>query len=250
MYFWILWQPPNNLKRNTSYIRTWKRDRKNTSIKKQKTKNKKKKKNITKKHHLFFSYPFQWPFNPIIRSFTHLTKKKDCSAILAPIYQILLKHLNFLYLWCWVLNKWKRINDPLTTTMLQSEHVSLWAYEHEPMSNNGYFWNSLMMWIEYFKNIPMPHKNDVENIFSYVHGWKSQNGWKVWMKIDTLSSPKLGPRWALVSKTAKLWGLEGTLPTLNPKRGRRACWSSEMGLGRGTSFSYLLKPASNQPQVG
>jgi hypothetical protein len=30
----------------------------------------------------------------------------------------------------------------------------------------------------------MPHKNDVENIFPHVHGWKSQNGWKVWMKIE------------------------------------------------------------------
>jgi len=32
-----------------------------------------------------------------------------------------------------------------------------------------------------------------------------------------LPNPKLGPRWALVSKTMKLSGLEGTLPTLNTK---------------------------------
>ncbi len=37
---------------------------------------------------------------------------------------------------------------------------------------------------------------------------------------DVLPNPKLGPRWALVSKTAKLWGLEGTLLALSTKRGR------------------------------
>jgi len=45
----------------------------------------------------------------------------------------------------------------------------------------------------------------------------------------------------------ELWGLEGTLSTLNTKKGRGACWSSGMGLKRGTSFSYSLEPASNQP---
>ncbi len=40
---------------------------------------------------------------------------------------------------------------------------------------------------------------------------------------DALSSPKLSPRWALVSKTAELWGLEGTLLALSTKRGRGAC---------------------------
>jgi len=66
---------------------------------------------------------------------------------------------------------------------------------------------------------------------------------------DALPSPKLGPRWALVSKIAELWGFQGTLPTLSITRGRGACWSSKMGLGRGTSFSYLfeLEPASSQP---
>jgi len=64
--------------------------------------------------------------------------------------------------------------------------------------------------------------------------------------LDTLPRPKLGPRWALVSKTTKLWGLEGTLLALNTKRGRGACWNSEMELGRGTSFNYSLEPASNQ----
>ncbi len=31
----------------------------------------------------------------------------------------------------------------------------------------------------------MPHMNDVENIFPCVHGWKSQNGRKVWMIITS-----------------------------------------------------------------
>jgi hypothetical protein len=73
------------------------------------------------------------------------------------------------------------------------------------------------------------------------------SGTNVLIPSDTLPSPKLGPRWALVFKTAELWGLEGTLPVPNTKRGRWACWSSGMGLRRGTSFSYSIKPASNQP---
>ncbi len=40
---------------------------------------------------------------------------------------------------------------------------------------------------------------------------------------DVLLSPKLSPRWALVSKTTELWGLEGTLPILSTKGGRGAC---------------------------
>ncbi len=67
------------------------------------------------------------------------------------------------------------------------------------------------------------------------------------LPIDTLPSPKLGLRWALVSKTAELWGLEGTLPALSTKRGRGACSSSGMGLGIGTRFSYSLELASSQP---
>jgi len=37
--------------------------------------------------------------------------------------------------------------------------------------------------------------------------------------IDVLPSPKLGPRWALVSKTTKLWGFEGTLLAFSIKKG-------------------------------
>ncbi len=40
---------------------------------------------------------------------------------------------------------------------------------------------------------------------------------------DAFPSPKLGPRWALVSKTAELWGLEGTLLAFNIKTGKGAC---------------------------
>jgi hypothetical protein len=44
-----------------------------------------------------------------------------------------------------------------------------------------------------------------------------------WNFGDALPSPKLGPRWALVFKTAKFWGFEGTLLALNNKRGRGVC---------------------------
>jgi len=40
---------------------------------------------------------------------------------------------------------------------------------------------------------------------------------------DALPSPKLGPRWALVFKTAELWGFEGMLAALSTKRGKGAC---------------------------
>jgi len=40
---------------------------------------------------------------------------------------------------------------------------------------------------------------------------------------DAFPSPKLDPRWALVSKTTELWGLEGMLRALSIKRGRGAC---------------------------
>jgi len=42
-------------------------------------------------------------------------------------------------------------------------------------------------------------------------------------KIDAFPSPKLGPRWALVSKTTELWGLEGMLLAFSTKRGRGVC---------------------------
>jgi hypothetical protein len=46
---------------------------------------------------------------------------------------------------------------------------------------------------------------------------------KVDTLLDALPSPKLGPRWALVSKIAKLWGLKGTFLALSTKRGKGAC---------------------------
>jgi len=90
--------------------------------------------------------------------------------------------------------------------------------------------------------------------FNHIQFLSSTNRYCVHQKcictlvdVDALPSPKLGPRWALVFKTSKLWGLEGTLPAFSIKRGRRACWSSGMGLGRRTRFSYLLEPTSSQP---
>jgi hypothetical protein len=38
------------------------------------------------------------------------------------------------------------------------------------MNINGYFWNILMMGTKYFKNIPTPRRNDVEDILPRVHG--------------------------------------------------------------------------------
>ncbi len=59
------------------------------------------------------------------------------------------------------------------------------------------------------------------------------------------------PSWTQVgSKSVKQRNcleLGGPLLALSTKRGRGACRSSGMGLGRVTSFGYLLKPASNQP---
>jgi hypothetical protein len=65
-------------------------------------------------------------------------------------------------------------------------------------------------------------------------------------RFDELPNFLLDPSWAQVSQTAKLFGTRGTLPALNIKRGRGACWSFGMGLGRGTSFSYLLEPTSKK----
>jgi hypothetical protein len=67
---------------------------------------------------------------------------------------------------------------------------------------------------------------------------------------DVLPSPKLGPRWALVSKTMELWGLEGTLQALSTKRGRGACWSSRMGLGRGQALITHSQLHQTNQQVG
>ncbi len=43
------------------------------------------------------------------------------------------------------------------------------------------------------------------------------------INIDALPSPMLDPRWALVSKTTELWGLEGTFPALSTKKGKGVC---------------------------
>jgi hypothetical protein len=58
-------------------------------------------------------------------------------------------------------------------------------------------------------------------IISHSSNWDLD--YRAWFNIDVLPSPKLGPRWALVFKTTKLWGFEGTLLTPNTKRGKGAC---------------------------
>jgi hypothetical protein len=51
--------------------------------------------------------------------------------------------------------------------MLQSAPCE---HECELVSKNGYFWNILMTGTKYFKNILVPRRNDVENIFPHLHG--------------------------------------------------------------------------------
>jgi len=67
------------------------------------------------------------------------------------------------------------------------------------------------------------------------------------IKCDALPSFLFDPKCVWVIQIAELWRTRGTLPALSIKRGRGSCWSSKMGLGRVTSFSYLLELASNQP---
>jgi len=76
---------------------------------------------------------------------------------------------------------------------------------------------------------------------------RTKVSWTWVVVYDALPSSLLDPSWVQVSQTSKFFGIWGTLPALSIKRGRGACWSSEMGLGKGTSFSYLLKSTSNQP---
>jgi hypothetical protein len=54
---------------------------------------------------------------------------------------------------------------------------------------------------------------------------------------DVLPNPLLDPSWVQINQTTEMFGTWGTLLALNTKRGRGACWSSGMGLGRGTSFT-------------
>jgi hypothetical protein len=73
----------------------------------------------------------------------------------------------------------------------------MWACEHELVNKNKYIWNIFMTGPKYFLNIPMPHRNNARNIFPQVHGWKSQNGWKVWMKVEH--------QWTLWMISANRW---------------------------------------------
>ncbi len=47
-----------------------------------------------------------------------------------------------------------------------------WAYEHEQIYLE-YYDDEEKIFLKY----PMPHKNVVENIFPYVHGWKVKKRW-------------------------------------------------------------------------
>jgi len=61
----------------------------------------------------------------------------------------------------------------------------------------------------------------------------------MWRNRKSQARPKMG----LGFKNVEVWGLEGTLPALSTKRGRGACWSSGMGLGRRTSLFTYSQPA-------
>jgi hypothetical protein len=66
------------------------------------------------------------------------------------------------------------------------------------------------------------------NVDGFMNKYKTRLVVKDYSQIydihyDALPSPKLGPRWALVYKTMKLWGLEGTLPALDTKKAKGAC---------------------------
>jgi len=63
---------------------------------------------------------------------------------------------------------------------------------------------------------------------------------------DALPSSLLDPSWVQVSQIAELFGTRGTLPALNTKRGRGACWSSRMGLGRGQALITYSNLHQNQ----
>jgi hypothetical protein len=54
---------------------------------------------------------------------------------------------------------------------------------------------------------------------------------------DTLPSPLLDLSWVQKSHTMELFGTWGTLLASSTKRGRRACWSFEIRLRRGTNFT-------------
>ncbi len=57
--------------------------------------------------------------------------------------------------------------------------MSVWTWDYEQKQLYLEYSNDKD---KFLKNIPMPHKNDVELFFPHVHGWKSKMdemfGWK------------------------------------------------------------------------
>jgi hypothetical protein len=87
-------------------------------------------------------------------------------------------------------------------------------------------------------------------MFAYGSSWVPSKTPKKWIELYRSSDTKwrapkflVRPKLGLSYSTMELWGIWSTLPTLNTRRDRWACWSSRMGLGRVTSFIYLLEPA-------
>jgi hypothetical protein len=56
---------------------------------------------------------------------------------------------------------------------------------------------------------------------------------------DALPSPKLDPNWVQVTQQRKCEGFGARSQPSALKRGRGACWSSRIRLGRGTSYSLI-----------
>jgi hypothetical protein len=69
-------------------------------------------------------------------------------------------------------------------------------------------------------------------------------------QTDMLPSSLLDPNWVQISQTAELFGTWGTLLAFSTKRGRGACRSFEMGLGRGQVLVTYSNLHQTNQQVG
>jgi hypothetical protein len=97
-------------------------------------------------------------------------------------------------------------------------------------------WRLWMFGLWKWKTTSMPPK------FGDTRPWSLPNAtWKATWRIPKfLVRPKRGLSYLNNRIVRNL-----ALPALSTKGGRGACWSSGIGLGRMTNFSYLLEPASN-----
>jgi hypothetical protein len=93
----------------------------------------------------------------------------------------------------------------------------------------------IIVFCVYKKNIIIDHKSIYFKCVKKInHKWRNPK-----------SLVRL-PRVQLCHKV-EVWGLEGSLPALDTKRGRGACWGSGIRLGRGTSYLVIRSCIQNQP---